>query len=137
MSLIAIRSMISGNVTNEIADTILSGRPGTHQTINIRLDKFVETPSARVKAAHKFIVHARKDRICLHWEYNFNVCLTLQTMRKLARGVVGMLSVLQPNVLFQNSQPRRSQETHLRAKLAGLFHSILELTRNLFIEKYH
>jgi hypothetical protein len=137
MSLMAIRSMIQGSVTNEIADITLGGRPGTHQTVNIRLDKFVKTPPARLEASCELVVHPRKDRICLHWEYNFNVRLALQILRKLVCCAIGALGVSQPHVGCQESQPRRSQKTHLRAKLAGLFHSIVELARNLLVKKYH
>jgi hypothetical protein len=98
MSSIAIRSMILGNVTNEIADVTLSGCPGTHQPVNIWLDKFVKTPPARLEMLCELVLHSRKDRICFHWEYNLDVRLPLQAFCQLVCRAIGMSRVLQPYV---------------------------------------
>jgi hypothetical protein len=113
MSLMAIRSMISGNVTNEIAHITLSGRPRTHQTVNIGLDKFVEAPAARLEPTREFVVYPSEYRICLHRGYNLDVRLGLQTIRKLARSAIGVLGIPQPYVPDQKSQPLRRQKAHL------------------------
>jgi hypothetical protein len=46
-----------------------------------------------------------------------------------------MLRVSEPNVAVEQTKPGRGQESHFRRKLAGLFGPIIELARNLLVEK--
>src|SRR5215471_19074528 len=90
MSLIAIRSMILVNVTNDILNITLSSSPGTHQPVNIRLEKFVKAPAARVEPPQKFIVHPHEHRISADWKYNLDVRSRTEAIRKLARGTLSV-----------------------------------------------
>src|SRR5436853_2518024 len=116
-----------------MGDLLLGCRPGTHQAVNIGLDKLVKTPSARLDAARDLVIQPNKHCICVHGEDNLDLRLTLQAPRKVTCGAVRVLSIPQPYVPRQKSNPRRSQKTHLGTELSGLFHSIVELPRNLFV----
>src|SRR5215475_7271097 len=73
MSLIAIRSMILGNVTNEIGNITLIGSPRTHQTVNLGLDKFIKLPPACLEPLDELVVYSDKHGISLHRGYYFKI----------------------------------------------------------------
>src|SRR5439155_14259389 len=114
------------NVINEIGDVPFSGGPRTHQTINVGLDKFIKPPAARVETTGQSLIHRHKHRVCLNWKYTLDPCPLSQAARKPARCPVGMLRVSQPGVPGQKPQPRRSEKTHLRSELPGLFRSVIK-----------
>src|SRR6266496_2736516 len=120
-----------------MGDLLLGCGPGTHQAVNVGLDKLVKTPSARLDAARDLVIQPNKHRICLHRKDNLDLRHTLQAPRKMTCGAVRALGIPQPYVPRQKSHPRRSQKTHLGTELSGLFHSIVELPRNVLVKKYH
>ena len=46
-----------------------------------------------------------------------------------------MLGIAQPCPTLEHSHPRRSKEAHLRSELAGLFASVIKVSRKITIEK--
>jgi len=62
----------------------------------------------------------------LHRKNDVDLCFRSQLVREPLRGPICMLRIAQPNVVIQQSDPGRSQETHFRRKLAGLFNAIIE-----------
>src|SRR5207253_10006548 len=100
-----------------MGDLLLGCRPGTHQAVNIGLDKLVKTPSARYDAARDLVIQPNKDCICVHGEDNLDLRLTLQAPRKVTRGAVGVVSIPQACVPRPPSSPRRIQDAQLGSEL--------------------
>ncbi len=97
---IAVRSMIyRNNIGGEIGDGLVGCGPRTHQTVNIGPDELVKMPAPGLEIPRELPIHPGKNRICVHWEDDFDVCLVSQAVRKMARCAVGMLCVPQPNVI--------------------------------------
>src|SRR4029077_7896847 len=63
------------------------------------------------------------------------LCVTLQSSGKSLRHRVRVIRVLQPNAVIQQTKPGRAEKTHLRSQLPGLLHSVIELPRELLLEK--
>src|SRR5437762_8171281 len=93
-----------------MGDLLLGCGPGTHQAVNIGLDKFVKTPSARLDAACDLVIQSNKHCICLHGKDNLDLRHTLQAPRKVTCGTVRVLGIPEPYVPRQKSDPRRSQD---------------------------
>jgi hypothetical protein len=87
------------NIGHEIGDGRFGGRPRTHQTANIGLDELVKMPAPGLEMSHELLIHPYKNRICVHWEDNFDLRLVSEAVRKMARPAVGMLCVSQPDVI--------------------------------------
>src|SRR5437660_10227581 len=109
-----------------MGDLLLGCRPGTHQAVNIGLDKLVKTPSARLDAARDLVIQPNKHCICVHGEDNLDLRLTLQAPRKVTCGAVRGLSSPQPSVPRQKSNPQRTQTTHLGTHRSDLYHSVAQ-----------
>src|SRR5205085_4999499 len=62
-------------------------------------------------------------------------CLLSKELRKLARRLVRMPRVLQPDISIQYPQPRRSQKAHFGTEMPSLFHPILKIARGFLVEK--
>src|SRR5213075_2825670 len=69
-----------------MGDLLLGCGPGTHQAVNIGLDKFVKTPSARLDAACDLVIQSNKHCICLYGKDNLDLRHTLQAPRKVTCG---------------------------------------------------
>ena len=87
------------NIGHEIGDGRFGGRPRTHQTVNIGLDELVKTPAPGLEMPHELLIHPHKNRICVHWEDDFDLSLVSQAVRKMACGAIGVLCVPQPDVI--------------------------------------
>ena len=81
------------NIGDEIGDGLVGRRPRTHQTVNIELDELVKMPAPGLEMPRELLIHPDKDRICVHWEGNFDLCLISEAVRQLARPAVGVLCV--------------------------------------------
>jgi len=61
------------NIGHEIDDGRFGRRPRTHQTVNIGLDELVKTPAPGLEMPRELLIHPDKNRICVHWEDDFDV----------------------------------------------------------------
>ena len=81
------------NIGDEIGDGLVGRRPRTHKTVNIELDELVKMPAPGLEIPRELLIHPDKDRICVHWEDDFDLCLVSEAVRQMACGTIGMLCV--------------------------------------------
>ena len=83
-------------------------------------------PAAHAEIANELVIHSYEHGVRFNRKDDVDLCLGLEAIRKLARHTIGVLRVPQPNIIRQKREPRRSQKTHFRAELPGLFEPVIK-----------
>src|SRR5262249_5943968 len=123
-------------ITEKLIDVRICSGPRTHQSINIRLDKFVKMPPLRIQILNDVLSQPDKNGIRLNRQNEVDL-RNANAFRESSRHCVGVPCVSEPSLVREQRQPLRCQESRLRPQLAALFHSVLELARKFLFEKDH
>ena len=69
---------------------------------------------------HTLLIHPDKNRICVHWEDDFDVCLVSQAVCKMARGAVGTDAATYTVRLSIQVEDRKGILADVSSKIAGI-----------------
>src|ERR1700730_12548119 len=93
------------HIADKLLDVCIGCRPRTHQTMNIRFDKFVEMPASRVQLLNELLGQTNKKSIRFNRQRDVDLRRSTKTLGEFARHRVSVPCISQPHVVFQKADP--------------------------------
>lgn len=124
-------------VRRETLDGFRLRVPGAHQPATARANELVELPAACAHCLGGLRGQLRKDRVRFCREHDAHAGDFLQPRLQQLRHCIRVTPVAQPDVVIQQSEPRRGNEAHFRSQLAGLLQTVGKIVGERAVEEHH
>ena len=122
-------------IGDKVANILLCGVPGTHETTASTTDESVKDPAAVPHPLDDRFGELGKNGVGLTREKDFDLRQRGEAVTEKLGHLVGVFGVVEPDIVLEHADPRGGKETHFRGELAGLLAAVFEFVREFEVEK--